>query len=91
MPIIEPPLLDPAPRSPISPKVAAAAVAAFLLPTVAIILDYLLGEGSGIFGGWHPIAQIAVVSVLTSLATLVAGYIQRDPLRESGARRALDG
>jgi hypothetical protein len=82
-----PPLQDPAPKTPISPKVVLAAAAAFLLPTVAIILDYLLGDGSGIFAGWPVIAQIAVLSVLTSLASLVAGYTKRDPLRESGARK----
>ena len=85
----EPVLTDPPPKTKISPKVVAAAIAAFLLPTVAIVLDYLLGSGSGIFAGWPVIAQIAVMSVLTSLAAAVAGYQKRDPIRESGARRAL--
>jgi hypothetical protein len=82
----EPPLVDPAPKTKVSPKVVFAAVAAFAAPTVLIVLDYLLGEGKGLFAGWPVIAQIAVLSILTSVATAIAGYVKRDPLREAGAR-----
>jgi hypothetical protein len=78
----EPPLVDPAPKTKVSPKVVFAAVAAFAAPTVLIVL----GEGKGLFAGWPVIAQIAVLSILTSVATAIAGYVKRDPLREAGAR-----
>lgn len=87
----EPPLRDPAPKTKISPKVVASTVAAFLIPTVIILIDYLLGEGRGIFAGWHPVLQLAIFSLLTSLGTLVAGFVKRDGLRELGARRSRDG
>lgn len=85
----QPDLVDPAPKTPVSPKVVLAAALAFLAPTVIIVLDYLLGEGAGVFAGWHPIAQIAVLSILTSIASFVAGYVKRDPIRETGARSVL--
>jgi hypothetical protein len=81
-----PPLVDPAPRTPPSPKVILAAAASFLAPTIIIVLDYLLGEGRGIFTNLPVIAQIAIFSLITSASTLVAGYMKRDKLREAGAR-----
>lgn len=82
-----PPLVDPAPKTPPSPKVVFSAVAAFLAPTIIIILDYLIGEGRGIFANLPVIAQIAIFSLITSAAAFVSGYIKRDAIRETGARR----
>ena len=87
----EVPLRDPAPKTKVSPKVVAGAVAAFIVPTVLIVLDYLLGEGRGIFAGWPVLAQIAVISLITSASTAIAGWAKRDSLRELGARRAQEG
>jgi anaerobic C4-dicarboxylate transporter len=65
----------------ISPKTVAAAVASFIIPTVLIIIDYLLGEGRGVFASLPVIAQIAVFSLITSAGTAIAAYSKRDPLR----------
>jgi len=77
------------PKTKPSPKVVMAAVLAFVAPAVIAALTYIQDAGVEIIGISNPILGTLVTGLIVSALTFLAGYVKRDPIRESGARRAL--
>lgn len=75
------------PRTPVSPKVIAATIAAFLAPALYLTIGYLTtDEGKQIYAGLHPVLRIFIGGVISSAAVALSSYVKRDRLREAGAR-----
>lgn len=65
-------------ESTISPKVAAVAAVNIILVVVVAVLGAVTPDMLVALGPWAPLIFVAV----NALATTLAGYIKRDPLRE---------
>jgi len=87
---IEGTVLDgPAPKTPVSPKVIVAGILAFLVPATLAALTYINDAGVEVIGINNPILGTFVTGLIVSGITSLGAWLKRDPIRESGARRAL--
>jgi hypothetical protein len=77
------------PKTPVSPKVVISTVLAFVAPALVAALSYIADNGVSIIGIENPILGTLVIALISSAVTFLGGYLKRDPIRESGARRAL--
>lgn len=78
-------------RTPVSPKVAAAAAWAFLAPLllaalIALVSYLLTDDGRALFAGLPVWLQVPLFAFVSALAGALAGYVRPDPLRIIGQR-----
>jgi hypothetical protein len=75
-------------KTPVSPKVVLASVGALLLPILltglASLVGYVIGHPD-VLADVPEWLRVPVLAMLAAIGALVAGYRQRDPIREVGA------
>lgn len=79
------------PATKTSPKVVAAQAWAFIAPVLlaaamALVSWLLTDDGRTVFRELPVWAQVPIFAAVASLAARLGGYLQRDGLREEGAR-----
>lgn len=82
--------------TPISPKVVAATVWAFVAPlllaALLALVSYLMtDDGRALFAAVPTWVQVPLLAFISALSAALAGYRKRDALRDIGQDAILDG